>query len=111
MIYQNVEDDVKWHDQWPNNTIDGNCQECVGERSVRMKMASRRLLGQQDKNLALNYLVLSETVRKKTRIKTRRRLKTSRKGIQVAKLSWLTTKRLGIDFFNSQLPITQTING
>ena len=82
MIYQNVEDDVKWHDQWPNNTIHGNYQECVGERSVRMKMVSRRLLGQQDKNLALNYLVLSETVRKKTRIKTRRRLKTSRRGFK-----------------------------
>ena len=79
MLFQNVEDDVKWHDQWANNTIRGNYQECVGERSVRMKTASRRLLAQQDKNLALNYLVLSETVRKKTRIKTRRRLKTSRR--------------------------------
>ena len=82
MLYQNVEDDVKWHDRWANNTIRGNYQECAGERSVRMKMVSRRLLGQQDKNLALNYLVLSETVRKKTRIKTRRRLKTSRRGFK-----------------------------
>ena len=80
MLCQNVEDDVKWHDQWANNTIRGNYQECVGERSVRMMMVSRRLLGQQDKNLALNNLVLSETVRKKTRIKTRRHLKTSRRG-------------------------------
>lgn len=53
MLYQNVEDDVKWHDQWSNNTIHGNYQERVGERSVRMKMVSRRLLGQQDRNLAL----------------------------------------------------------
>ena len=80
MLHQNVEDDVKWHDQWANNTIRGNYQKCVGERSVRMKMViSRRLLGQQDKNLALNYFVLSETVRKETRMKTRRRLKTSRR--------------------------------
>ena len=57
MLYQNVEDDVKWHDQWANNTIRGNYQECVGERCVRMKMVSRRLLGQQDKNLALNHVV------------------------------------------------------
>ena len=82
MLYQNVEDDVKWHDQWANNTIRGNYQEYVGERSVRMKMVSRRLLGQQDKNLALNYLVLSETVRKETGIKTRRRLKQSRRGFK-----------------------------
>lgn len=77
MLYQNVEDDVKWHDQWSNNTIRGNYQECVKKRRV-----SHRLLGQKDKNLALNYLVLSETVRKKTRIKTRRRLKTSRRGFK-----------------------------
>ena len=64
------------------NTIRGNYQECVGERSIRMKMVSRRLLEQQDKNLVLNYLVLSETVRKKTRMKTRRRLKTSRRGFK-----------------------------
>ena len=77
MLYHNVEDDVKWHDQWSNNTIRGNYQECVEKRSV-----SHRLLGQKDKNLALNYLVLSETVRKKTRIKTRKRLKTSRMGFK-----------------------------
>lgn len=77
MLYQNVEDDIKWHDQWSNNTIRGNYQECFEKRSV-----SHSLLGQKDKNLALNYLVLSETVRKETRIKTRRRLKTSRRGFK-----------------------------
>lgn len=58
MLHQNVEDDIKWHDQCANNTIRGNYQECVEERIVRMKMVSHRLLRQKDKNLALNYRVL-----------------------------------------------------